>query len=71
MGSIILVHCFSQYGVDGAISAMTITTDRQKMFNFSDPYFDANQSIAVKANNDAIKSEAELKGGLLFTKIML
>lgn len=64
-----VIQAVASKQVDGAISAMTITPDRQKMFNFSDPYFDANQSIAVKADNDAIKSEADLKGKRIAVQI--
>ena len=34
--------------VDVVISAMTITDDRKKEVNFSDPYFEAQQLIAIK-----------------------
>ena len=38
-----------------AISAMTITDERAKQVDFSDPYFDADQSLLVKSGSD-IKS---------------
>lgn len=37
---------------DGAISAMTITPDRQQQVDFSEPYFDADQSLLVPADSD-------------------
>lgn len=37
---------------DGAISAMTITPKREQQVDFSDPYFDADQSLLVPANSD-------------------
>lgn len=64
-----VIQAVASKQVDGAISAMTITPERSKMFNFSAPYFDANQSIAVKANNDSIKSEADLKGKKIAVQI--
>lgn len=36
---------------DVAMSAMTITEDRKKTVNFSDPYFDAGLSMAVPINS--------------------
>ena len=37
---------------DVAMSAMTITDDRKKSVNFSDPYFDAGLSMAVPINSN-------------------
>lgn len=37
---------------DVAMSAMTITEDRKKSVNFSDPYFDAGLSMAVPMNSN-------------------
>jgi polar amino acid transport system substrate-binding protein len=45
---------------DIIMSAMTITEDRKKQINFSDPYIDSDQSIAV-VTGSPIKSEADLK----------
>ncbi|MHB8172072.1 MAG: basic amino acid ABC transporter substrate-binding protein [Thermincolia bacterium] len=55
--------------VDGAISAITIKPERAEKFDFSEPYFEANQSIAVKVDNDAIKSLADLKGKVIAVQI--
>ncbi|AHF08246.1 basic amino acid ABC transporter substrate-binding protein [Desulfitobacterium metallireducens] len=46
---------------DAVISAMTITEERAKTVLFTDKYFQATQSIAVKQGSP-IKSEADLKG---------
>lgn len=46
---------------DAVISAMTITEERAKTVLFTDKYFQATQSIAVKKGSP-IKSEADLKG---------
>lgn len=64
-----VIQAVASKQVDGAISAMTITPKRAQMFNFSEPYFDADQSIAVMANNDSIKSEADLKGKRIAVQI--
>jgi polar amino acid transport system substrate-binding protein len=46
---------------DVIASSMTITDERKKQIDFSDPYIDSNQSLAVKKGS-TIKSEADLKG---------
>ena len=38
--------------VDFAVSSVTITEDRLKEFNFSEPYFEANQLILVPEDSD-------------------
>ncbi len=47
---------------DMAISAMTITEERARVFSFSDPYINAGQIITVAINNDSISSPADLVG---------
>jgi His/Glu/Gln/Arg/opine family amino acid ABC transporter permease subunit len=44
------------------ISAMTITSERSEVISFSEPYYDAGQSIAVPENDNTIKSFDDLKG---------
>jgi len=46
---------------DAIASGMTITSDRQKLINFSDPYFDSNQSVAV-LKKSGITTETALYG---------
>jgi ABC-type amino acid transport substrate-binding protein len=46
---------------DAAISAMTITPEREKQIDFSDPYFDADQSLLVQSDSN-IESVNDLKG---------
>ncbi|WP_436698240.1 ABC transporter substrate-binding protein [Nocardioides sp. BYT-33-1] len=46
---------------DLAASAMTITDDRKKNLDFSDGYYDSQQSLLVPADSD-IASIADLKG---------
>lgn len=43
--------------VDFAVSSITITEDRQKEFDFTDPYFQANQLILVPEDSDVTKFE--------------
>jgi peptide/nickel transport system substrate-binding protein len=47
---------------DAAISAMTITEERAKQFDFSDPYYNAGQIIAVRIDDERIKGPADLVG---------
>jgi polar amino acid transport system substrate-binding protein len=46
---------------DVAASAMTITPEREENVNFADPYFDADQSLMVKADS-GYASLADLSG---------
>jgi len=55
--------------VDAAISAITIKPERAKKFDFSEPYFEADQSIAVKKENDSIKTIEDLKGKVIAVQI--
>jgi ABC-type amino acid transport substrate-binding protein len=47
---------------DAVISAATITPKREQIVAFSDPYYDSNQSILVRADESGITSEADLDG---------
>lgn len=53
---------------DVIMSAMTITPDRKKQINFSSPYIDSDQSIAV-VKGSPIKSQADLKGKVVGVQI--
>ncbi|MBM7643312.1 ABC transporter substrate-binding protein/permease [Streptococcus loxodontisalivarius] len=46
---------------DGVIAGMTITSEREKTFNFSDPYYTTNIILAVKEGS-SISSYDDLKG---------
>ncbi len=48
--------------VDGMIAGMSITEERQEIFDFSDPYFDSGIVMGISSNNDEIKSYADLAG---------
>jgi len=64
-----LLAGMAQCQYDAAISAITITDERKQNMTFSDPYFKAGQAITVAASNDAIKSEADLKGKTIGTQL--
>ncbi|WP_041783310.1 amino acid ABC transporter substrate-binding protein/permease [Mycolicibacterium chubuense] len=48
--------------VDGVIAGMSITDERKKVFDFSDPYFESGVQMAVLDTNEDIKSYADLRG---------
>ena len=50
---------------DLVISSVTITDERKQTMDFSDPYFEATQMIAVGEKGKDIKSFADLKGRLV------
>ncbi len=47
---------------DAVISAATITAERAEMVNFSDPYFNAGQRLAVRADETEIAGPEDLAG---------
>ncbi|NMB56089.1 MAG: basic amino acid ABC transporter substrate-binding protein [Leptolinea sp.] len=64
-----LLAGMAQCQYDAAISAITITDERKQNMTFSDPYFQAGQAITIAVGNDAIKSEADLKGKTIGTQL--
>jgi ABC-type amino acid transport substrate-binding protein len=54
---------------DCIASAMTITDERLKAVNFSDPYFSAGQVVVTIAKDTAIKSVADLEGKKISVQI--
>ncbi|MCP4582644.1 MAG: basic amino acid ABC transporter substrate-binding protein [candidate division Zixibacteria bacterium] len=54
---------------DCIISAMTITEDRRQAVNFTRPYYDAGQTIAVPLDNTVIQSIDDLKGKKIGTQL--
>jgi len=57
-----IVPALESSSVDMAISAMTITSEREKKVDFSLPYYQSGQSIVVQASNNTIKGWDDLKG---------
>jgi polar amino acid transport system substrate-binding protein len=47
---------------DAVISAATITEEREEMVDFSDPYFNAGQRLAVRADETEIQGPDDLAG---------
>ena len=48
--------------VDAVIAGMSITEERAKKFDFSDPYFDSGVIMAVDEDNESVSSYEDLKG---------
>ena len=55
--------------IDAAISAMTITPERQKTVSFSRPYFKAGLAIAVRSDNTTTKTLSDLQGKKIAVEI--
>ncbi|MDR1100678.1 MAG: transporter substrate-binding domain-containing protein [Treponema sp.] len=47
---------------DGVIAGMSINDERKLKYNFSAPYYDSGVVMAIRANNDTVKSYADLRG---------
>ncbi len=47
---------------DGILSSVTITDDRKKVYDFSEPYINAGQAVVVRADESAIASDKDLPG---------
>lgn len=57
-----------QKQIDMIISAVTITPDRQRKYDFSDQYLNAGQVIITRKDNTSIKSTADLRGKKIATQ---
>ncbi|MEX2607713.1 MAG: glutamine ABC transporter substrate-binding protein [Kiritimatiellia bacterium] len=53
---------------DVGIAGITITEERGKSIDFSDPYYDAGLILAVRADNQTISSAADLAGNRVGTR---
>ncbi|KOF10923.1 glutamine ABC transporter substrate-binding protein [Planococcus glaciei] len=54
--------------LDVAIAGMSITDERKKVVDFSDPYFDAGLSLVVAKDNSDITALEDLKGKTVAVK---
>lgn len=54
--------------LDVAIAGMSITDERKKVVDFSEPYFDAGITLVAKKGNTAVKSVDDLKGKTVAVK---
>lgn len=55
--------------LDGMIAGMSITDERKKTFDFSEPYFDSGIQMAIKNDTKDIKNYKDLKGKTVAAKI--
>ena len=54
---------------DAVIAGMSITEDREKKYDFSEPYYDSGVVMAVSASNEDITSYKDLKGKKVAVKV--
>ncbi|MFE8070870.1 transporter substrate-binding domain-containing protein [Marinobacteraceae bacterium S3BR75-40.1] len=54
---------------DIALAGITITEEREKIVDFSDPYYDSGLRIMVRKGNDKVKKLSDLEGKKIGTKI--
>ncbi|MDR2019749.1 MAG: transporter substrate-binding domain-containing protein [Treponema sp.] len=47
---------------DGVIAGMSITDERKQKYDFSQPYYDSGVVMAIRADNNSIRSYADLAG---------
>src|SRR6185437_16678809 len=57
-----LFTALQQHQIDMIISAVTITPERKKTYDFSEQYLNAGQVIITQKTNTLIKSPTDLKG---------
>ena len=69
MGFDALIPALQADKVDVTISAQSITEERLKAIDFSDPYFKGGLIVAVRADDTAIKSYDDLAGKVLAAEI--
>ncbi len=55
--------------IDVGIAGMTITEERAKAVDFSDPYYDSGLSILVRADDNKITKLEDLEGKVVATKL--
>lgn len=63
-----LFNSLEQRKINMIISAVTITGERKKTYDFSEPYLNAGQVIITKKTNKIIKGVADLKGKRIATQ---
>ncbi|KGT89510.1 glutamine ABC transporter substrate-bindnig protein [Erwinia typographi] len=63
-----IIPALQTRNIDLALAGITITPEREKAIEFSDGYYKSGLMVMVKANNDAIKSIADLDGKVVAVK---
>jgi glutamine transport system substrate-binding protein len=62
-----LIPALSNGELDAAIGALSITSQREKIVDFSHPYFESGLIIAVRTDNEHIKTINDLRGKVTAT----
>ncbi|MBD9513838.1 MULTISPECIES: glutamine ABC transporter substrate-binding protein GlnH [Pseudomonadaceae] len=63
-----IIPALQTRNVDAALAGITIKEDRKQVIDFSDGYYDSGFLLMVKADNDSIKSSADIAGKSLAVK---
>lgn len=63
-----IIPALQTRNIDLALAGITITPEREKAIEFSDGYYKSGLLVMVKANNDKIKSIADLDGKVVAVK---
>lgn len=63
-----IIPALQAHAADGGLAGMTITEKRKKVIDFSDPYYDSGLKLIVLANDNSIKTIADLAGKKVATK---
>lgn len=64
-----IVPALQTASIDLGIAAIVITEKREKVVDFSIPYYEAGLAILVRSDNDSIESLEDLEGKKVATKI--
>ncbi|GLR63964.1 transporter substrate-binding domain-containing protein [Marinospirillum insulare] len=64
-----IIPALQTRNTDIALAGITITKEREKIVDFSDPYYDSGLRILVRSNNDQVETIQDLKGKKVGTKI--
>lgn len=69
MGFDALIPAITSKQLDVAISGMSITPEREKIVNFTTPYYDAGSVIVTKASDTSINTLKDLEGKVVAAQI--
>ena len=64
------VQALESKQVDGVIAGMSITDERERKFDFSEPYFESGVVMAIAEGNEDIASYEDLKGKRVAVKTL-
>lgn len=64
-----IIPALEEHGADAAIAAMGITKKREKVIDFSDPYYFSGMSFLVRSDNNTITGIPSLSGKKVAVKV--